>query len=174
MVELIEPSTKLRAAWLEAHNEWGPGAHEDGFGLRPSDDVRSAVGFRTWVHRLSAESGRADTFESGQPAGCRYRWIIKDSRVLGGIALRYGDTEQIRRAGHIGYGIRPSARRQGLATWALEQILDEARHLGMERVLVVCATNNVASAKTIERQGGVLEGIEQTEHGPACRYWIKL
>ena len=30
-------------------------------------------------------------------------------------------------AGHIGYGIRPSARRQGLATWAPGQILDVAR-----------------------------------------------
>ncbi len=44
----------------------------------------------------------------------------------------------------------------------------------MERVLVVCATENIASAKMIERQGGVLEGTEQTEYGVACRCWIDL
>jgi predicted acetyltransferase len=82
--------------------------------------------------------------------------------------------EFVKRAGHIGYGIRPSARRRGLATWALGRILDEARVLGMDRVLVVCAADNVASAKTIGRHGGVLEGIRDTEFGPARRYWIKI
>ena len=52
--------------------------------------------------------------------------------------------------------------------------MKEARHLGMERVLVVCATDNVASARLIERQGGVLERVGPTEHGPARRYWIDL
>jgi predicted acetyltransferase len=172
MAELIEPSLELYAAWLEAHEEWGPGAHEDGFGLRPSDDVGSGVGFRTWLDRLIAESNRAAT--GNVQAGCVYRWIVEDGRVLGGIALRHNAHEQVRHAGHVGFGIRPSARRRGIATWALEQILNEARTLGMERVLVVCASDNIASAKMIERQGGVLERTEQTEYGVACRYWIEL
>jgi len=103
-----------------------------------------------------------------------YRWIVEDGRVLGGIALRHDAHEQVHHAGHVGYGIRPSARRQGLATWALEQILNEARNVGMQRVLVVCAAENVASAKLIERHGGVLQGTEQTEHGVASQYWIAL
>ncbi|MEU7900170.1 GNAT family N-acetyltransferase [Nonomuraea sp. NPDC049152] len=71
--------------------------------------------------------------------------------------------------GHIGYGIRPSARRRGLATWALGRILDEARLLGLDRVLITCAADNVASAKTIERQGGVLEDVRDTQHGRTGR-----
>ncbi|MEU4715850.1 hypothetical protein AB0F73_19625 [Micromonospora purpureochromogenes] len=39
MPELIAPTVHLHAAWLEAHDEWGPGVHEDGFGLLPSDEV---------------------------------------------------------------------------------------------------------------------------------------
>ena len=171
MAELIEPSRELYAAWLEAHDEWGAGAHEDGFGLRPSDDVRSILGFRAWVDRLIAESMRAAMED--ERARCVYRWIVEDGRVLGGIALRHG-AEQVGNVGHIGYGIRPSARRRGLGTWALGQILNEAQNLGMERVLVVCASDNIASARMIERQGGVLERTEQTEHGLACRYWIDL
>ncbi|WP_280302643.1 GNAT family N-acetyltransferase [Nocardia abscessus] len=76
--------------------------------------------------------------------------------------------------GHIGYGIRPSARRRGLATWALARMLSEARALGLDRVLSVCAIDNIASAKTIERNGGILEGMRDTEHGPVRRYWLEI
>ena len=77
--------------------------------------------------------------------------------------------------GHIGYGVRPSARRRGLASWALGEMLGEARAaLGVDRVLVPCLADNIASARTIERNGGVLEGIRDTEHGPVKRYWINL
>ncbi|WP_174184022.1 GNAT family N-acetyltransferase [Nocardia barduliensis] len=169
MPALIAPTTRLHAAWLEAHREWGPGPHEDGFGLRLYDEVDSPTGFAAWVARLADEPGQA--VEGGR-AQCTYRWIAEGERVLGGIALRHGMDDFVQRAGHIGYGIRPSARRRGLATWALGRMLDEAENLGMDRVLIVCAADNIASAKTIERQGGVLESIVDTDLGPARRYWI--
>ncbi|MFE7741579.1 GNAT family N-acetyltransferase [Nocardia sp. NPDC057455] len=170
MPALIAPTTRLHAAWLEAHDEWGPGPHEDGFGLRPYDEVRSPTGFAAWVARLADESGRASD-RTGR-ARCTYRWIVEGDKVLGGIALRRGLDDFVRWAGHIGYGIRPSARRRGLATWALGRMLDEADKLGMDRVLIVCAADNIASAKTIERQGGVLETIVDTQLGPARRYRV--
>ena len=52
---MIAPTMTLHAAWLEAHAEWGPGLHEDGFGLRPSDEVGSPAGFADWVARLIAQ-----------------------------------------------------------------------------------------------------------------------
>ncbi|MET8331527.1 GNAT family N-acetyltransferase [Streptomyces sp. NPDC005181] len=76
--------------------------------------------------------------------------------------------------GHIGYGIRPSSRRRGLATWALGRILDEARTLGLDRVLIVCETDNLASVKMIEHQGGILDDVRDSEHGPVRRCWIKI
>lgn len=161
MAELIAPTTRLHSAFLDAHAEWGPGSHEDGFGLSPADDVDSAAGFATWVAGLADQS-------------CVYRWIVEDGQVLGGIALRQGFDDHIRRAGHVGYGIRPTARRRGLATWALGRMLDEARILGMDRVLAVCDADNVASAKTIEHHGGVLDAVRDTEHGAARYYWITL
>lgn len=173
MPDLIAPTARLHAAWLEAHAEWGPGVHEDGFGLLPSDAVESPAGFAAWVARLADASDQAKAPGTGR-ASCAYRWIVEGDRVLGGIALRHGFSEFVKWAGHIGYGIRPSARRRGLATWALGRMLDEARALGMDRVLVVCAVGNVASAKSIECQGGVLEGIQDTKLGPARRYWIKI
>jgi predicted acetyltransferase len=160
--ELIAPTEHLHAAWLAAHTEWGPGAHEDGFGLLSSDEIHSQAGFSAWVARLEEES---------DSTRCVYRWIVEDDQVLGGIALRSGPNDYVQWAGHVGYGIRPSARRRGLATWALGRMLHEARDLGLDQVLVVCAADNEASAKTIELNGGVLESVEG---GPVRRYWIKI
>ena len=173
MPELIAPTVRLHAAWLEAHAEWGPGPHEDGFGLGPSDEVDSPAGFAAWVARLADQSDPAKPIAAGEHR-CTYRWIVENDRVLGGIALRHGSSDYVRWAGHIGYGIRPSARRRGLATWALGLMLDEARRLGLDRVLIVCAVDNAASVKTIERCGGVFEGIRDTRFGPVRRYWIEI
>jgi predicted acetyltransferase len=171
MVELVEPTLRLHSSWLDAHAEWGPGLHEDGFGLSQSDDVVSPAGFSAWVTRLISASDPRTVDDPTAPR-CIYRWIVDGDEVLGGIALRHGDSDLIRWAGHVGYGIRPSARRRGHATWALGNILNDARLLGMNRVLLVCDADNKASAATIERNRGLFESIQVTEHGPARRYWI--
>jgi len=163
--ELVAPTTRLHAAWLAAHREWGASLHEDGFGLHATDKVVTLAGFSAWVARLAEQS--ADP-------RCTYRWIVEDEQVLGGIALRHGNGELVRRVGHIGYGIRPSARGRGLATWALGRILDQARALRMDHVLLVCAADNNASAATIERNGGMLEALADTDLGPVRRYRITL
>ena len=168
------PTVRLRAAWLDSHHEWGPGVHEDGAGLRPEDDVESPAGFAAWVSRLVRQ---ADPTEDPGPGmvHCTYRWIVEDGRVLGAIALRHELNDHLlRHGGHIGYSVRPSARGRGLAAWALGEMLGEARALGLDRVLITCLASNVASARTIERNGGVLEDVTDSELGPLQRYWIAL
>jgi len=79
VLELVSPTVALEAAWREAHAEWRQGAHEDGFGLEPSDDITSHEGFADWVSRLvhAAEVPRGPR--------CSYRWIVEEGSVLGGI-----------------------------------------------------------------------------------------
>lgn len=77
--------------------------------------------------------------------------------------------------GHIGDGIRPSERRKGYATAMLALALDECKKLGMNRVLVCCDKDNIGSAKSIIRNGGVLENEVVDEKGSITqRYWIEL
>lgn len=174
VLDLIMPTVRLRDAWLAAHHEWGRGLHEDGSGLRPDDDVESPDGFAAWVSRLIRQADPAEDPGPGR-VHCTYRWIVEDGEVLGAIALRHELNDfLLRRGGHIGYGVRPSARRRGVATWALGEMLGEARALGLDRVLIACLADNVASARTIEHHGGVLENVTDTEAGPLRRYWITL
>jgi len=168
MFALLSPTVDLHQQWLEAHREWGSGAHEDGFGLDPSDDVESPSGFAAWVESLQQQS------DPSRDRRGTCRWIVEGNRVLGGIALRHGTDDVTRRDGHIGYGVRPSARRRGVATWALGEMLTQARGFGLERVLIVCEADNTASIKTIERHGSVLDIIWKTEHGHVRHYWIEL
>ena len=171
MPELVLPTTRLHTAFLACRDDWGPGLHEDGFGVAEEDDLDSPFGFATWVHDRIRLTHPAGTPCPDERHGS-LRWIVEDGQVLGGIALRHSFDDDI---GHIGYGIRPSARRRGLASWALGEMLGEARAaLGLDRVLIPCLADNIASIRTIERNGGVFEGIRVTEHGPVRRYWIAL
>lgn len=161
MPVLIEPDAARHAAWLESHREWGLGRHEDGFGIGPNDEVESAAGFAAWVDRLRSLPGRL-------------WWIVEQDVVLGGIVLRPFTTDEVLRVGHIGYGVRPSARGHGVATWALRNVLRHARGAGLESVLLVCRDDNAASIKTIERLGGVLDRTVDDGRGLARHYWIDL
>ena len=171
MPELVVPDVHWEPAWRAAHAEWGHGAHEDGFGLRPSDDVASSAGFADWVSRLASAADESRP-EDGR---CTYRWIVAGGVVLGGIAVGHRlDDLALHARGQVGFGVRPSARGRGVATWALREALRLGRRVGLERVLLVCADDNTASAKTIERCGGVLEDVRLTDLGRARRYWIDL
>jgi predicted acetyltransferase len=174
MPELIAPTTSLHDSWLDARDEWGSGVPQDGSGLHPGDEVDTAAGFAAWVGRLLAE---ADTSVPPDPGRVHasYFWVAEADTFLGAITVRHALTDFLLRAGgHIGYSIRPSARRRGLATWALGSVLPEARALGLDRVLVTCRDDNLASARTIEKNGGVLEDVRATELGLTRRYWITL
>ncbi len=78
--------------------------------------------------------------------------------------------------GNIGYAVRPSARRQGVATFLLGLVLVQARRIGLTCVLVTCDHDNTGSARTIENNGGVLEDMRiSPESGKLIkRYWIEL
>ena len=102
-------------------------------------------------------------------------WLVEGETCLGRASLRHTLNERLREfGGHIGYEIRPSARRQGHGRTILRLTLQRARALGLERVLVTCDTDNLGSRGVIEGNGGVLEGeFMLADHPkPLRRYWI--
>ncbi|TCC51177.1 GNAT family N-acetyltransferase [Kribbella capetownensis] len=173
MPELIEPTVELRDSWLESSREWGT-ASQDGAGVWEAGDLTTVEGFAEWVERLRQQSDDSRELPPDR-VHATYLWIVEDGNYLGAISLRHAlNAKLLEAGGHIGYGVRPSARGRGLAAWALGQVLEVARARGMDKVLVTCDEDNTASAKSIERNGGELEDIRETWLGLARRYWIKL
>ena len=76
--------------------------------------------------------------------------------------------------GHIGDGVLPSQRRRGVATRMIALALEECKKLGIERVLMVCDKDNIGSARSIRRNGGVLENEVEVDGVVEQRYWIDL
>ncbi|WP_236717920.1 GNAT family N-acetyltransferase [Actinoplanes sp. TFC3] len=105
-----------------------------------------------------------------------YWWILDENdTVLGAISLRYALTDfLLQAAGHVGYSTRPSARGCGVASWALGEVLGAARLRPLDSVLITCDDENAASARVIEKHGGVLEDVRETSIGLKRRYWIAL
>ena len=76
--------------------------------------------------------------------------------------------------GHIGDGVRLSERGKGIGTKMIALALEKCKGLDMDKVLMVCNKSNIASAKTIINNGGVLENEINVNGVIDQRYWIKL
>ena len=93
---------------------------------------------------------------------------------VGAVNIRHYLTEEMLvNAGHIGDGIRPSERRKGYATAMIGLALEEAKELGIDRVLMCCDKENIASAKSIVKNGGILENEVVVNGVTEQRYWIE-
>jgi predicted acetyltransferase len=133
--------------------------------------------FESYVRRLR-EVKRGVGLRKGWVPYTTYWSVLRVSPVIVGVAhLRHRLTPDLRKeGGHIGYAITPSLRGRGYGTRQLALVLAKARARGLDRVLVTCDTDNVASARVIEKNGGVFEGesISDISGKPVSRYWIEL
>ena len=99
---------------------------------------------------------------------------VERNILLGAVNIRhYLNDYLLQFGGHIGDGIRPSERRKGYATEMIRLALVECKKLGIDRVLMVCDKSNIGSAKSIIKNGGILENEIMDEDGEINqRYWI--
>ena len=119
------------------------------------------------------------------PETCPAGWVpadlylavrIADNRLVGMIDMRHHIDHPVLGTwgGHIGYSVHPDYRRKGYATRMLAMNLENARKLGIDRVLVTCDVNNLASEKTILNNGGVYEKDASAGDHMVKRFWIQL
>lgn len=94
---------------------------------------------------------------------------------VGAVNIRHRLNDALLRSGgHVGDGIRPSERGKGLGTELVRLALEECQKLGIRRVLMVCSRENPASARTIQKNGGILENELPVDGVIEQRYWITL
>jgi predicted acetyltransferase len=167
---LVEPSEALRDSYISLVDE---------FRQRGEPPVPFPVGFPT--DDFPAFLGRLQDCAMGSEIAFGFVahetfWLVdSEGSVVGVSNLRHTLTDSLRKVGgHIGYGIRPSARRRGYATLILRETLVRARERGIARALVTCGKDNVGSARAIVANGGVFEGEDAVAGHPGLtqRYWI--
>jgi predicted acetyltransferase len=174
---LARPDVRLYESWTAAMSEHHPeGLHVNGSGLWMLPEAEqwdlTERGCRRLVDVLLAAVGEPEDAGGTGKVPCEFYWVTNGApeEVVGFLALRTRlNTWLFEQGGHIGYSIRPSRRREGHASRALGLAVQRAAALGIERALVTCDDDNLASARTIERNGGA---YEDTRNGKR-RYWIE-
>jgi len=171
-LSLIEPTEALQAEYEAYCREFAGVSEIPGSGSMATSDA-----FAEGVRRC-LEHGQGRNLPEGWVPAHTF-WLVRNARTLIGLVdLRHALTPSLEReGGHIGYSVRPTEQRKGYATRMLSMTLEKARQLGLRRVLITCDKKNVASARVIQKCGGVLEneipsclpGRETTQ-----RYWINL
>ena len=170
MIDLRRPDVSLHREWLDFVSE------NDRVGLdggSVSDENVAGLSdpevFAAWVEGLLDHEAGRDV--PPDRVACTSRWIARDDEIVGVINLRHELTDLLLSwGGHIGYAVRPSARRQGIATAALALMLAEAARLGINPVLITCDEDNEGSRRTIEGAGGVYDGTVEGKR----RYWVTV
>lgn len=144
----------------------------DGTGsLRKTEDMDEYI-------RYCESCEDQSTVPEGLVAATQYLFIRKDdNKLVGMIQIRHYFNDYLEKfGGHIGYSVRPSERRKGYAKEMLKMALPLCSKLGLEKVLITCLADNVASEKTILANGGVYESTvhEPNENVDLKRYWISI
>ena len=101
-----------------------------------------------------------------------------EDRIVGMIDIRHDLNDYLLQyGGHIGYGIRPTERRNGYNKINLFLGLLKCRELGFDKVLITATDENPGSYKTILDLGGKLENKiidDEDDNVLLGRYWIDV
>jgi predicted acetyltransferase len=172
MPALITPHVGLRESFLAAMAEFaaeGRAGDDSGIGRDLEEWTgrwESPEGFAAYVAEKVAERDgpvREDWVR------CANLWWVDGDEYVGRMSIRHELNDWLREVGgHIGYDVRRARRGEGHATAMLAAALRILGDLGVDRALLTCDEDNVASRRVIERNGGVLEDARSGK----LRFWV--
>jgi len=131
--------------------------------------------FEDWLERINKDLFRESCGEGRVPSTLYLTYKSKDNKLVGIVQIRHELNENLLNyGGNIGDSIRPSEQNKGYGTEQISLALEKCRELKMNKVLITCFKSNIASARTIQKNNGILEN-EVFDNGELKqRYWIGL
>jgi predicted acetyltransferase len=183
-MELVWPARKYLSSYVDAlQRGWSPDNMRQEAGTEELARIAAdADGFLSSLVDRDAR-GAPVTLPDGSvvrrlPGYSRWMW---DGDFCGRINFRWQPgTEALPPycLGHIGYAVVPWKQRNGYATRALREVLEEAKEQGLRYVEITTDPDNVPSQRVIERNGGVLfeEFVAPAALGgtPKLRYRVQI
>jgi predicted acetyltransferase len=143
--------TDFRDACVAAGEDEWPGAR-----AVAHQDVHAYVGFLN-------EVAEAKNLPEGWVVSDTF-WIVENETVVGELQIRHELTPFLSDVGgNIGYTVHPGYRSRGIATWALREALKLMAAHGEREAIVTCLQDNAASARVIEKCGGMRDADSVTD-----------
>ena len=127
-------------AYIQEHYENEENSISASLGLSSSE-------YSDWVEKIQKNATIGD-----EQWGKSLLYLCFDNnKLVGLLSIRYELPENLtEKYGDIGYGVRPSERNKGYATTMLRYALSVCKEKGLDKVLLGCYKDNLASAATIK------------------------
>lgn len=175
---LEEPNIERKAEaleYLEEHKKY----NSDIKGTGEMYKCINGISYEEWLARLEKMKD-ANYAKSINRCPSETFFLIRseDNRIIGMINIRYNLNEtMLKFGGHIGYGIRPTERRNGYNKINLYLGLIKAKEdFKLDKVMLDCSIDNLGSDNTIKALGGILERseIDPSDNTLTNVYWIDV
>ena len=169
-LKLVRPTLEWKEAALQYRQEH---FDNDETIINGSELLDKTESYEAWLQSVT---------DNTSPDTVNPNWVVTDTffavdergKIVGIIALRHTLNDFLKNFGNCGYSVLPSRRRQGYATEMLRQVLEVAKRAGLKEVHISAERNNVASVRTIAKNGGVYERSFEFEGEEADIYRIGL
>ena len=146
-------------------------------GIEGSSQLTEVTSIEEWLNQIEKNRHWETVQEGWMPAEQYIAVDTKNHTIVGMLNFRKELNDYLLNyIGHIGYSVALSKRRQGLGTVMLQLALIEAKKFGLDKVLITCTDDNIASIGVIENNGAVLEDkrVDPGDQKLTRRYWITL
>lgn len=177
-IELVEASVEYAEQIEQFRREVLEHDPDDGNRFAGCMSLEDGISAAEWINLCQRRRSGATCKQAGADVPSHTYFAIRksDHSLVGVIDLRHQINHPILGTwgGHCGYSVRPSERGKGYGTEMLHLNLQNAKSLGISRLLVTCYPHNKASEKVILANGGVYEKTIIVDGTEINRYWINI
>ena len=171
-IQLVQPTHLHKSAIAEFLAAFP--SSEDG--IHGSAMLMFADSIESWLEEVE-HSRHKETVKEGWVPFEQFIALNEEQKIVGMLNFRKELNEfLLAYGGHIGYSVHPMYRKRGIGSLMLALALNEAKKLGIHKVLITCTDHNLGSIGVIENNGGVLENkvIDPGDNELTRRYWIEI